>query len=692
MKVLIPTAGVGSRLGGLTEHFNKALLPIGRRPVISHIIDWYPPGTRFVVALGYKGDHVRQYLELAYPSTVFEFVDVPNYDGPGSGLGLTLKLCRPHLDEPFMFHANDSIVVDRSIRFPLDADTMFLHRGAADPKRYRTVSVERFPGSIERAASFPSTGERASFPNTAERASLPSTVERASVPASRVIGVHDKSQTPVNGEAFDYIGVAYIHDHAAFCAHLDQISVEIGESDYFMRRLAERPVRGPAATGREERPVRGPAAAGREERPVRGPAAAGREERPVRGPAATGRDERPVRGPAATDRAQRPIEGLAAADVQARFVEKWYDIGNVEQYRAALSDLSDFANLNKPDEAIYFHGSKVFKFSTDSEFIRRRVERAAHLTGCVPQVCAQTANFYAYNHVPGRLLADEPAPATDFEALLEWCGRTIWQPVRLTQSASHAFENTCFRFYYDKTMDRIDAFYSRHDFVDRAERINGVESPPLAQMLERVDWPSLKRGVPVLFHGDLHLENILRTDGGFALLDWRQGFGDEMRYGDLYYDLAKLLHGLIVNHEIIRSEQFTIEHAERGDVVFDFHRRHGLIACERLLRGFVDAQRLDWGKVSTLTALVYLNIAPLHHYPYSHLLYYLGKAMLREMTAAEPDRAAELRSTHAVGPTRTAPADLVQSPISNLKPPHSASPAVGASGATRQPVIHADHA
>lgn len=548
MKVLIPTAGVGSRLGGLTEHFNKALLPIGRRPVISHIIDGYPPGTRFVIALGYKGGHVRQYLELAYPSTAFEFVEVPNYDGPGSGLGLTLKLCRPHLDEPFVFHANDSIVVDRSIRFPLNADTMFLHRGPADPKRYRTVSIAPW-----------------------------ASVEQVSAAASRVIAVHDKSQSPIDGEAFDYIGVAYIHNHAAFCEHLDQISVEIGESDYFMHRLD---------TG-----------------------------------------------------------------VQARFVEKWYDIGNVEQYRAALAELADFANLNKPDEAIYFHGSRVFKFSTDSEFIRRRVERATHLAGCVPQVTAHTANFYVYNHVPGRLLADEPAPAADFEALLEWCGRTIWRPMRLTQSAAHAFENTCFRFYYDKTMDRLDAFYSRHDFTDRAERINGVGTPPLAALLERVDWPSLKRGVPVLFHGDLHLENVLRTDGGFTLLDWRQGFGDEMRYGDLYYDLAKLLHGLIVNHEIIRSEQFTIEHGERGDrpgeVVFDFHRRHGLLACESLLRRCVDAQGLDWGRVSTLTALIYLNIAPLHHYPYSHLLYYLGKSMLRDLTAAAPPQATVARTATA---------------------------------------------
>ena len=36
-------------------------------------------------------------------------------------------------------------------------------------------------------------------------------------------------------------------------------------------------------------------------------------------------------------------------------------------------------------------------------------------------------------------------------------------------------------------------------------------------------------------------------------------------------------------------------------------------------------------KVELLTALIYLNIAPLHHYPYSIFLYYLGKLELNRV-------------------------------------------------------------
>jgi hypothetical protein len=41
--------------------------------------------------------------------------------------------------------------------------------------------------------------------------------------------------------------------------------------------------------------------------------------------------------------------------------------------------------------------------------------------------------------------------------------------------------------------------------------------------------------------------------------------------------------------------------------------------------------------VRTLTALIYLNIAALHHDPYSHLLYALGKDMLYTVLARPAD-------------------------------------------------------
>ena len=65
-KVLITTSGLGSRLGDITKYTNKALVKIGDKAAISHIIDMYDDAS-FVITLGHFGSQVRQFLELTYP-------------------------------------------------------------------------------------------------------------------------------------------------------------------------------------------------------------------------------------------------------------------------------------------------------------------------------------------------------------------------------------------------------------------------------------------------------------------------------------------------------------------------------------------------------------------------------------------------------------------------------------------------
>ena len=524
MKVLIPTAGIGSRLGEITSSYNKAMVPLGKRPIISHIMDMYPANTEFVMALGYKGDYLRQYLELAYPRTKIIFVDVDRYDGPGTGLGYTLKKCAKFLDNEFVFHANDSIIVDDRLRFPMEADTMLLAANAPDPKNYRTVSFD--------------------------------------ANSRRVTAIHDKTEEQLP-DVYNYIGVAYVKRYEDFIALLEDISVEIGESHYFMRVLDK--------------------------------------------------------------------------GVDAYVVDQWYDIGSLEQLHRAETQLSDFETLPKPGEAIYFKGNKVYKFNTDETFIKKRVARAARLNGLVPEIVVSTDNFYVYNYVPGTLLSDEPSVTDSFRALLRWAQQNLWTPTRLGPKEQQQFENACFSFYYDKTVDRLNAFYDQHEVRDTEETINGVATPTLNSLLDSFDWSGLKRGVPAQYHGDFHFENIVRHESGFTLLDWRQDFGESDECGDLYYDLGKLLHGLIINHQIIRDSLFTVQ--VRGSrVVFDFNRRNTLVECESILKEFVHDNDYSWQKVNLVAALIFLNIAALHHYPYSHLLYYLGKSMFARHLQNDSDQ------------------------------------------------------
>ena len=119
-------------------------------------------------------------------------------------------------------------------------------------------------------------------------------------------------------------------------------------------------------------------------------------------------------------------------------------------------------------------------------------------------------------------------------------------------------------------------------------------------------------------------------------MDWRQDFAGDLSTGDRYYDFAKLMHGLIISHEIIERELFSANWIN-GSINYDFHRKQKLIECESYFIKWLKGNGYDVKKVRTLTALIYINISALHHQPYSILLYALGKKLLYEEISPDAD-------------------------------------------------------
>ncbi len=119
--VFITTSGLGTRLEGLTQYTNKALVPIGEKYAICRIIEKFPETTRFVVTLGYYGDHVRDFLELAYPARQFVFVNVAPFEGPGSSQAYSMLCAAPHLQTSFLYHCCDTIL-PASYTFPAESE------------------------------------------------------------------------------------------------------------------------------------------------------------------------------------------------------------------------------------------------------------------------------------------------------------------------------------------------------------------------------------------------------------------------------------------------------------------------------------------------------------------------------------------------------------------------------------------
>ncbi|HEY4490291.1 MAG TPA: hypothetical protein VJC12_03525 [Candidatus Paceibacterota bacterium] len=304
-----------------------------------------------------------------------------------------------------------------------------------------------------------------------------------------------------------------------------------------------------------------------------------------------------------------------------------HDISNPDSLRVLQHGGDESpGDLPKSDEALFIFDKFVIKFFKDKEIVKNRVSRGEILGDFVPKIEGVAGNFYRYEFIPGDLYAHIVQPnADDFKKFLEWAQNSFWREEN--EISQKDFENICRSFYYDKTIKRINQFLEANGLEDTEHIINGENVPTIEELLKRVDFDRLSNGLQSRFHGDFILDNILKTNTGFCLLDWRQDFGGQLQGGDRYYDLAKLNHNLTVNHSVINQNLFSVI-VDGNKIRVGIMRPSNLIECQTILFEFFRKYKYDNRKVRFLTALIWLNMSPLHHYPFNHFLYYFGKLNL----------------------------------------------------------------
>jgi hypothetical protein len=63
-------------------------------------------------------------------------------------------------------------------------------------------------------------------------------------------------------------------------------------------------------------------------------------------------------------------------------------------------------------------------------------------------------------------------------------------------------------------------------------------------------------------------------------------------------------------------------------VKVDMFSKYSLSECEKYFKEYVINHGYNYRIIIILTALIYLNMAPLHHHPFSEMLFHFGKLML----------------------------------------------------------------
>jgi len=542
MKVLITTSGIGSRLGNITNYTNKALVKLGKLPIISHIINLYPKEWEIIILTGYFGDHVKQYIEIAHPERHIEFVDVDNYSGDNSS-PLYSQFCALSLiNEPFIYNSCDTYIPDILTiinNAPKDIDFLLVGADVSDSGEYDSFTTIK-------------NGDHLKISN-----------------------LYSKKESL--NKTTSYVGVAVVYNYELYKKTIRDILLEsisldgkTGHmSDFFMYK-----------------------------------------------------------------------NKLSHTKIYCGKTAQWFDIGNVNSLKIARALINDpFNILDKDDQSIFILDDKktVIKFFSNKEIVKNLANRQLKLNKFTGDNFTYTDNFLMYSFVEGSLLSDVINSSIMYDMLMSFMNgeNKLWESSGdYKMSELDKFSNDVHAFYIDKSLSRIKKIKEDYDIIETYnDVINGVHVPvTIEKMLSDVYDSGLFNSIkPTNWHGDFILDNMIYTpDKKIKLLDWRESFNNSTEWGDMYYDLAKLNHNLMVNHEIIFNNNFSVNINENV-VDVDIHVHSKMIECRRILHDFInDHTDVSHTFIEFLTGLIWVNMSPLHkqQHPFDLFLFYFGKLQM----------------------------------------------------------------
>ncbi len=521
-KVCLLAAGNGTRMGHYSEVINKALLPIHKKAIISHIIEKFPPQTEFVIALGYKREQVIDYLAIAHPDLIFTFVHVANYDGPGSGPGLSAYDCKNALNSAFYLVCCDTLWQEDVSIFPQSQNWM-------------AVATSKKEDSINYC--------------------------NVDVANGKVIELHDKKAMD-SETILSFTGLLFIKDFEIFWKDLEDAQLIKNE---------------------------------------------------------------------------KQISGGLLSMIQERKLEAhiitWTDVGTKQKYIHELKKFENF-DFSKATEFIYIFGDNVIKFFQNPEIAELRVKKAQINSGVFPTIKQHRNNFYSYNYQAGETLYKHVG-SDIFQSLLNWLDHDVWKRKNISPIE---MQNKCEIFYREKTLARLALFEERYGDNDKIRSINNEIVPTARVLLQNLNWTELYQGEAFFIHGDLQPDNIIYdiAKKKFTLIDWRQEFAGQIDFGDIYYDLAKLSGGINLNYGQIKMNNFTYSESENS-CQFLFPTHQNALEANAQLEKYIFERGYSPAKVRLLVGLIYLNMSPLHHWPFDKMLHAMGRERLYQIERQKSD-------------------------------------------------------
>ncbi|HUU44987.1 MAG TPA: sugar phosphate nucleotidyltransferase [Acidobacteriota bacterium] len=155
INVIIPAAGIGTRLRPHTHTLPKALLPVAGRPILGHILNRIKGlddlGPIWMV-VGFKAPEIKAYVQSRFDLDV-RFVQQNELRGLGHAIYLSMAEI-PN-DNPILVILGDTILEVDLAAFMSGTDDVLGVREVADPRRFGVVELDADGHRIKRLVEKP---------------------------------------------------------------------------------------------------------------------------------------------------------------------------------------------------------------------------------------------------------------------------------------------------------------------------------------------------------------------------------------------------------------------------------------------------------------------------------------------------------------------------------------------------------
>jgi GTP:adenosylcobinamide-phosphate guanylyltransferase len=315
------------------------------------------------------------------------------------------------------------------------------------------------------------------------------------------------------------------------------------------------------------------------------------------------------------------------SDFQVKEIELWKDFGSV----ATFNKNSYNEVPVKPNQCIFLDKNKnVLKYFYNKQDAKDTYWKYNEFY----DADMIDDNWFSYPYIEGDIL-------THYSYSTEVCYdfiKYMWQYWKKPEEAPESFDENCQKMIWDKTDERIAMFKEQHPNIDNIRIINDTKiGDSVENIIRETRENNNFKSVACRVHGDLQPENVIYNPNTktFNLIDFRPRFGDDTEIGDIHYDISKLLHGCLVSNRVVSANKYSLNiNGDKAHInipkLSELQVLHDVLMLE-----IKYVKDIDIKMCLFMTALHYINIAPLYKSDYGVFLFLLGKMILYKIRKGE---------------------------------------------------------